>query len=225
MAILGTMPHSQVICCFRMPRHSRKKSLPHRMKRLSISHLPPKLDVTPTVNHTYRYLCSGAGTPTNTTIGELFGALGTTCTVTNTTVTCWYTSVRIVSIRIYPVVGGAGSVSVLWNSPISGVGRDTEPNNMLPGGATMVTDFIAYPPAHSFCGDWMNSSLTNTQTIFTISSPPGSIIDLHVMATNSNVFGPYQRAITTGTLAFPYYLSLDGTTSNRVIPVGLPTTS
>jgi len=193
------------------------------MKDLSLEHLPPKLDVTPTIHHKYRYICTG--TVTNTTIGELFGALGGTCTVGNNTITCWYTSCRILSIRIFPSSGSASSASVLWNSPISGVGRDTEPNSLLPVGVTIATDFLSRPPAHSFCGDWMNSSLVNTQPIFTISCGIGAVIDLDVMATNSNVFGPYQRSVTTATLAFPYYLSLDGATSNHLVPVGLPTTS
>jgi len=191
------------------------------MKDLSLNHLPPKLDVTPTIRHTYRYAATGV--PSNTTIGELFAALGATCTVANSTVTCWYTSIRIHSIKLYDATGSTGTV--LWNSPISGVGRDTEPSTGLPLGITVANSVVCYPPSHSFCGDWMNSSLTSTQPIFTISCVQGSIIDLDVSATNSNVFGPYQRSITTGTLAFPYYLALDGASSNKLLPVGLPTTS
>jgi len=206
-----------------MPRQSRKKkSLSHRMKDLSLEHLPPKLDVTPTIHHKYRYICTGA--VTNTTIGELFGALGGTGNASNQVI-CWYTSVRVLSITIFPSTGTTSSSSVLWNSPISGVGRDSEPNNLLPVGVTMATHFVARPPAHSFCGDWCNTSLVNTQPLFTISCGIGAVIDLDVMATNSNVFGPYIRSVTTSTASFPYYLLLDGVTSNHLVPVGLPTTS
>jgi len=203
-----------------MPRSSKKSS--HK-KHMPPSNLPPKLDVTPTIRHRYRYLASTASSG-STTIGELFGALGSTCTITNSSVTCWYTSVRIHSISLFAPSGTTSGTSVLWNSPIPGIGRDTEPDTYTPSGITVANKLVALPPSHSFAGDWMNSSLTATLSIFTIVCPAGTIIDLDVSATNSNVYGPYQRAVVTGTLAFPYYLALDGVTTNLLAPVGLPTT-
>jgi hypothetical protein len=66
---------------------------------------------------------------------------------------------------------------------------------------------------------------TAAVNLFALSCPIGSIVDLSVSFTLSNIQGALQETVASGSLGNVYYLALDGPSANTYIPLGLPTTS
>jgi len=191
--------------------------------RKMVPSLPPKWDASGHFRRKMRYAASTAGTnAVGVTINDLFGALGGTCTTTNSTLTCWFSSVKINSVCIFMVGGSNGSV--IWNSPTTGIGRDTEPNTSIVSNTTQPHCIKSTPPRASMSGDWINSTLTSTTLLFTCVVPQGAVVDVSIEMTLSNSYTPQQVVIGTGLNGNPYYLALDGPTTNNLRPIDLPTT-
>jgi len=186
---------------------------------------PPTLDISPRITRTYRYVATTAGTNlVGCTAGEIFGALGCTTTTVNSSVTCWFTSFRIHSLCIF--IPGGSTASVIWVGPLIGIGPDTEADSSVLTSITTPNCIKSKPPVWSMASDWINTGTTLTTNIFVLSVPAGALVDLHISATLSNSFGPTSRTVASASpLGAPFYLALDGVTSNNLRPVGLPTTA
>jgi len=191
--------------------------------RQIVPKLPPKWDATGRFSRTMRFVAASAGTNlAQVSCNDVFGALGGTCTTTNSVLTCWFSSFKITSVCVF--LPGGSTASIIWASPTPGIGPDTEPTTAILTNNTIPHCIVSRPPSHSMSDRWVNSAEGGTTLMFTISVPQAAVIDVQVSFTLSNNFTPQSVTIATGTLANPYYLALDGPTTNNMRPVDLPTT-
>jgi hypothetical protein len=191
--------------------------------RQLVPKLPPKWDATGRFSRKMRFVANTAGTNLAlVSANDIFGALGGTCTTTNSVLTCWFSSFRISQVCVF--LPGGSTASIIWASPTPGIGPDTEPTTAILTNNTIPHCIVSKPPTHSMSDRWVNSAETGTTLMFTISVPQSAVIDVQLSFTLSNNFTPQSVTIATGVLASPYYLALDGPTTNNMRPVDLPTT-
>jgi len=188
-----------------------------------VPRLPPKWDATGRFSRKMRFVASTAGTNlAAVSCNDIFAALGGTCTTTNSVLTCWFSSFKISQVCVF--LPGGATASIIWASPTPGIGPDTEPTTAILTNNTIPHCIVSKPPSNSMSDRWVNSVETGTTLMFTISVPQGAVIDIQLAFTLSNNFTPQTTTIATGTLGSPYYLALDGPTTNNMRPVDLPTT-
>jgi hypothetical protein len=60
--------------------------------------------------------------------------------------------------------------------------------------------------------------------MFELACSVGSIVDFTVSFRLSNIVGGTQNTVASAVNSGIYYLALDGPSSNKYVPVGLPTT-
>jgi hypothetical protein len=183
---------------------------------------PPQIQSNVTLSHRFRFV-STSGTATSVTPTTLLGAAGTIGTVVNSRVVPMMESIRVREVSIWTPPasqGAAATCSVLW------VGIANQSNNMEVSDTTVSTATPAhiktFPPRNSLASFWQQASNTS---LFTVTAPSGSIIDVSL----DMIVGDDENNITifvvTATLGATYFLALDGTSTNRFIPVSLTTTS
>jgi len=189
--------------------------------------LPPVLQTTPTLSHTFRFRTVASLTAVGCGLGGVLGALGSICTVTNSKVRTLASSLRVKSITMWLPAGTTGDSAFLdWgNGSFSGFVKDESQLVTVPDGVTVTTALRFVPPAKSLCGDWLNPSTISLSTpLWFVNCPAGTIIDLDVEYTTSNVSQGVDQSVATGVLGLLYYLSLDGAGGNQIVPIGLLTT-
>jgi len=176
--------------------------------------------------HRFRFVDNTGGTYVITP-AFIFGAIGGIVDVVNSSLICWAGSFKIHSIDIYESAQSVTSVSssISWfSSGTLGFNQDQFwTNTSIPYDRPSVVS--SRPPAKSLASDWISSNATLTNGVVGLGVAIGSIVDLVVDFTLLNVATPVALTVTTGTLGGAYYLALDGRASNKIIPVGLPTTS
>jgi len=185
--------------------------------------LPPVLDLTPNVSHVYRFQVASSGSYTITGAG-IAGALGVMA-YGIASVGTWASSFKIRKVTVWPspsssAVSGA---TLAWAAGTISQEKDVLVDRTLPSGVS-VTDSVSFaPPASTLAGMWL-SLLAFSSDIFVIDVESGSIIDLAVSYTLSNSFSTDGIVVASAVVGQPYYLALDGPASNKIVPVGLPTT-
>lgn len=186
--------------------------------------LPPNLQTTPNVSHTYRFQANSSAAVA-ISMANVLGAIGGICTVANSKVNTWASSFRLKSLHIWGApTTSAAKVDVAWSAGESAQVPDEEHDATLPGGIAVTSCLRFEPPARSLAGFWLESS-DSAATLFTMTVPTGSVVDLRLEYRLSNVFPGVQATVAAGTLGTVYYLALDGPSSNTLRPVGLPTTA
>lgn len=203
-----------------MTRRARQNKTPGRRGSTN----PPQIRSNIVLSHIYRYV-SSSGTPTAVTSASIFGALGTICTVANTTVTSWTGSFRIAAVELWgpPASQGAAStVSCEWNIGVAQGGTQEVSDTTC--SVAVNAHVHTTPPRNSLASFWQTPT---TQTMFTLTAPSGTIIDLHVSAImfDEESTGPTPITVTTATLGQTYYLSLDPNATHRYTPISLATTT
>jgi len=115
----------------------------------------------------------------------------------------------------------ATNTQLFWEAGTTGQVPDALDDRSVPEGTTVTGSITFVPPPSSLASQWLSSAAN----VFAVSAPVGSVLDLDVQYTNSNVFGLAAATVVSGTLGSIYYLALDGPSSNSYVPRGLPTTS
>jgi hypothetical protein len=189
--------------------------------------LPPVLEATPRLSHVYRFAAS-ANSSLTITMANLLGAFGGVCTVANSKVQPWASSFRIRSLTIWPAYAASGNYTFVdWVSAgSSGYVPDTASMINIPDGITVTTALRFKPPRGSLAGHWLNPvTISSSAVVFGCTVKIGSVLDLDVEYTLSNISEAGNITVTAGTLGLVYYLALDGPSSNKLVPQGLPTTA
>ncbi len=188
--------------------------------------LPPVIEATPRLSHRFRFGVAGTST-LSITLANLLGALGGICTVANSKVQPWASTVRIKGITIFPSSGTGVYTFINWSSGgSSGYVADTAKNVNIPDGVTVTKALSFRPPRYALASFWLNPvTLSTSAVIFGLTIHVGSILDLDVEYTLSNVVQPGNITVTSATLGNTYYLDLDGPSSHKLIPQGVPTTT
>jgi len=203
-------------------RHVLGLSMPSRGRPGMAGPLPPKLDATPFVSHTFRFSNTAAGNAV-VSFDTLCGALGGICTVANSKVQPWASSIRLKKVTVWPSASSSSvqKVELFWEQGTSGQIRDSSIITDLPEGITVTKAVSFVPPAKSLASDW----LATPANVFAINAPVGSIIDLSIDFTLANIYADGLQTVASATLGNIYYLALDGATANKYVPIGVPTTS
>jgi hypothetical protein len=177
-----------------------------------------------TFGHKYRFR-STSGSVTAITPTSLLCAAGTIGTVTNTTVTSFFSSVRVTRVQIWAPVASQGAVatcSVLWAGSVSPFFQDREISDTSVS-VTKPAFIDATPPRKSLAAFWQTAS---TAVLFSLTAPTGAIIDVTVALTLSDDdTSSATSTVATAVVGTVYYLSLDPNATHLYIPVSLTTTT
>jgi hypothetical protein len=205
----------------RQPKRARKGG----KKKSSSPSLPPPFNSTIKVSHVYRFRCATSVIGAGVSIADIFGAIGGMVTTANSLLTSFASSFRLKKFVAWPPqVAGADLVYINWSSAAAaGFVEDKQIVDTLPDGITVTRAMVARPPANSLLRDWIASAATPANVCY-ITCPAGAIIDMHVEFTVSNCLGTLQNTIATGLLGQVFYLALDGPSTNKLQPFGIPTT-
>jgi hypothetical protein len=151
--------------------------------------------------------------------------LGGICTVVNSVHTAWASAFKVRRITIWPAAGS--DAIVLWGTSTAeqALQRDDEIVNSIPTGITVDRPVSVHPNPDSYMSMWQMTGQNSTDVMFYISAELGSIIDIEGVFTLVNAYVAPNATITAGTLGVTYYLALDGPSSNKAQPLGLPTTA
>lgn len=197
-------------------------------KRSTKVSLPPILQTTVRTNHTFRFRVNSTCNLTPIGLGGVIGAMGVVGK-TATSVVAIHTAARLKSIKVWlPALSSANTFFIDWvGTVIAGITPDMSQETSVPDGVTITGCITCKPPKGSLAREWLNAGTLSSlaQALFTINSPVGAIIDLHVEGCISNTVATQTITVATAAVGTFYYLALDGPSSNKVIPQGLLTTS
>jgi len=199
-------------------QNKRKVANPQEVAR------PPQLNSNVMFSHTFRFLQGGGSSPA-ITVGNLLGIAGAVGTVTNTTVNAICDSVRLNWVKVWtpPASQGASATCSLEWTP-SSFAPTTEVSDTTMSVATPA-HIVARPPRGSQAAFW-NSAGASANTLFTITPPAGSVIDVnatYVLADKTSATLAF--SVATAALGKLYYLALDQTVGSNLVPVSLTTTT
>lgn len=174
------------------------------------------------LRHSFRYV-STSGTATAITPTSLLCSAGTVCTVANFAASSFNGSVKVNQVEMWSPPASQGSnttCSVLW------AGANNSPDREYSDTSVSVAT-PAYvrcpPPPMSLASFWQTAG---TGTLFTLTAPTGTIIDVHVsLILFDDDVSQATASIATGVLGTIYYLSLDPNATHRYTPVSLTTTT
>jgi len=181
--------------------------------------LPPALSLAPRMSRTIRYQNTSASVESVTvaTCAGTIGSIGISAVATQPICS----SLRVSQIKIWPAAGGACSVA--WALESTGFVKDEVTDHSIPTGITTSGGSVFRPPPLSLASFWRNR--TNTDTLFTIESSVGSIVDVTFEFTLPAGFADFaSQVVASAVIGNFYYLALDGPTTNKYVPVVLPTT-
>lgn len=190
--------------------------------------LPRVLNTTPIVRATLRFESTAALVRYAVSVGEVLGACGGICTVANSALTCWATSVRVKTIRIYPPVQGSAILAqpaeVTWIGATGTGQKDNVKDRTIPYGVSIGTMLRTTPPKNTFASMWQAASAASVG-LFELTIEDACIIELDVIYTLANTLATIDRTIASGVLSNAYYLYLDDTGGSTIAPLGRPRTT
>ncbi len=195
-----------------------------RSKRGAAPDLPTKLQTTVEARHVFRFQCQTAPSAQAISVNNILGACGGVCSVVNSKVTSFASSIRVNSVTVWlsPSSTVAVSADVAWVGS-STYSPDEKYDESLPTTVSNTKSAVFRPPSQSLASFWQSSS--GSTTLFTITASAGSIVDLDVSIRLSNSLLPVQTTVAVATIQTVYYLALDGPSTNIIRPLGLPTTA
>jgi hypothetical protein len=190
----------------------------------------PQVVQGPVYSRTLRYTATSAVSQGFTPLA-LLHSLGVMATAT-TTVYPFCESFRLRRVDIYFTANSAsGTVTpqganVNFTTSSASYGnrsREVAATTMSTGEVTCLT---ATPRANEIAGMW-NSGVNDSTTIFNLTCPMNAVVDFHWSFTlNDNEDEPNALTIAgTAAVGLVYYLSPDGVTGHKLVPVGLSSIS
>lgn len=189
--------------------------------------LPPRLDCAP-ANHTIYRFYSHSATGSNCNVGDLSAVIGVLAS-SSTNAYLIASAFRIKSLTVWPAAIAAGSAvsttSVVWLQGVSGLVKDDVFDGSVPAGVTVTRARRYTPPKGSLCSFWISSSVAAGNSLFTLLSPEGSIVDLEMEWVLSNGLSQFPFITTTGMSAgILYYGGLDNPLASgaNYTPLGRP---
>jgi len=185
--------------------------------------LPPSLNLSANVRHTARFKVTTTGSYliTNEMILASLGGIGSS----TTSVASWASAFKMDSVTVWPSpsLSAEDSTSLSWSVGTAFQTPDEVLDLSLPEGVTVTRAIRFVPPKGSLAAFWLNDQTTTD--VMLIKLVAGSVVDLNVNYRLSAAFGANSVTVATAVAGAVYYLALDGPSSNKVVPVSLPTTS
>jgi hypothetical protein len=187
---------------------------------------PPQLQLAHRVSTVLRFQVQAGGSY-SVTVADLAGACGGICSVVNTTVQPWASSIRLKQVTMYPasVSGSADVDNLVWSNGLTAFVKDEVKDTTIPTGITVPQRLTFRPTAKSLLADWIATNGASG-ALFVLTANAGSVVDVHIDYTlTAGLAEPATIHLSAATaLGAIVYLALDGAASNEITPVGLPTT-
>jgi hypothetical protein len=189
--------------------------------------LPPELEITPILGHTFRFRNTADVVSQSFTVGNLIGICGGIGSIVNSTVASIASSVKLRRVTIWPSTEAESGTD--HNPEISfvtayGTTSDRSFNKSVPGGLTVSAPLTAKPKSDTLASMWQNSSASSSTLFYIYDLPKNSVIDVDVSFCLRNAQGGLNFTVTTAVLGASYYLYLDGSSTHIFQPVALPNT-
>ncbi len=191
-----------------------------------IKRQPPPFAPNVFVSHTYRFTNTSATASYPITVKDLIGIHGGICTVVNTTLVLKAISFRLKSVKIWaPVASSGTSVTASISYPPNNIANACNFEMSDTCGTIGEYAYVHFvPPKDTTSSFWWDFS-ASASTIFIISVPAGSIVDVACDFIEADTSAG-AVTVATATLGTVYYLPLDHSNgTNKLIPVGLVSTS
>jgi len=189
--------------------------------------LPPVIQTTPTLSHVFRFRVVSAVSSLAVHVGDIMGIFGNMTTIVNSQVVSFASTFKLRQIVAWPPQNaGSDLVFINWSaSATSGFVKDDQRVMTLPDGITVTGSLTSRPNPKSLASNWISNGVTSSAVLFYVTAPAGAIIDLHAAFTMVNSLNNLAVTVATATpLGAVYYLALDGPSSNKIQPFGLPST-
>jgi hypothetical protein len=208
-----------------MVRRNGLHQLSSKVARLPV--MPPLLLTTPTFDQVLRFTAAASS---SSVCGV--GALATACgglAGSTTAFYPWCSSIRIKSVHIWPsaiaVASAAAVCSLKWaGAAASGYTPEDLKDSSIPAGITITRPGKYGPPVGSLANNWLGQAL-QSDNLFTLQVPEGSVIDVHVLCRMNNTLTPFgSSVVVAATAGLAYWGHLDGTSAN-FSPLSRPTIS
>jgi hypothetical protein len=173
--------------------------------------------------HKFRFVATTAFSGTITS-KQMLAASGVVGSVVNTTAILKNYSVRIKEIEMWTPPasqGAAATCAIEW----LGSGDNYSPSIEISDTSVSVTKpahIRSRPPVNSGAHLWANGG--TTKTFCNLVCPGGTIIDLSLALVENDGEGPITTTVATAVVGASYYLALDHTVSDLLVPVSLTTT-
>jgi len=208
-----------------MVRRNGLHQLSSKVARLPA--MPPELLTTPTFDQVLRFTAN-ASSASSVGVGSLANACGGLAGGT-TAFYPWSSSLRIKSVHVWPsaiaVASAAAVCSLKWAAAAaSGYTPEDLKDSSIPAGISITRPGKYGPPKGSLANNWLGQAL-QSDTIFTLQVPEGSVIDVHVLCRPNNTLTPFGSSVVAGaTAGLAYWGHLDGASANFP-PLSRPTVS
>lgn len=176
--------------------------------------LPPKINLTPKITHTFRYtLDATINNSTILTAKDIAFSFGGVATASNTLQSI-VSSFKVDRISVWPASvassdPGLNLTSITW-APSDGLAQDIVNNDSLPLGVTVTRKDVLRPIKGTDQSFWATGAQSG-QGWLSVVCPIGSILDLTCSYTISSSLTNFGTRTTTLTLTpgYYYYPSLD----------------
>ena len=206
------------------PLEGKRSSMMKGIAKVTPKSLPPTLNFTPVVKQSLMFALTGSVAVENITVAMIAGALGGIAT-SSTVLQPWSSCFRIRKITGWSGGTAAGSaltpVEVDWASGISSIDKDEVQGTATPSGTTQSGAMVFVPPPKSLAGYWINSSVTSSLTVLTMTGQLGTVFVVDVEIVLANNFVPFSAVtIAGGVTGSVYWLALDRSGSNLIRVVG-----
>jgi hypothetical protein len=185
---------------------------------------PPQISSNVRMTHRFRFISSAAVSGITITSDSLMNCAGGIGTVTNSTISLCYESVRLKKVEVWAPPasqGAAATVSVEWlgqNSPSIEISDTTI-------SVSQNAHVVGAPPRTSLAAFWQ--VVGSPQNLFVLTCPTGSVVDFeadYLFVDRSTAAGT-QAGLTTVVIGNVYFLALDSKAGTHVlVPVSLNTT-
>jgi len=199
-----------------------------RTGRMSMNiSIPPPFEATMTLRHRFYFLVEASPSVSAVITDRMIrGACGGICTAANSKVMPWASTIKVNAVDVWPPASTAAGTTadVYWVSTGTEFVKDEEKYRVVPEGVTVTGRMRFTPPPQMLISDWIADAGAATG-VFGVVLLNGTVVVLDVSFTLSNNFVGVTNTVGVGTLSSIYYLALDGPSSNKIVPQGVPTTA
>ncbi len=186
---------------------------------------PPQISSNVRMTHRFRFIASGAVSNKTIDSDGMLAIAGGIGTVTNSTITLCYESVRLKKVEVWAppaTQGSAATVSVEWLGQSSPSIEISDTTISVSHNAHVVGS----PPKSSLASFWQ--VVSSPQNLFILNCPTGSVVDVeaeYLFVDRSTAAGSVP-GLTTVVIGHVYFLALDHVAgTDLLVPVSLNTTT
>jgi len=197
-------------------RHKQKQKQATRVGFIR----PPPFQANFRVKHRYRFQATSAGNSILITRRDLLNL--NVVALTATTSARIFQSVKLNRVEMWAVAGsgtndyGIASVALNW---LSSFGPNTEVSNT--GNAINTAHVSGSPPRSSLASFWSSGGSSESEVLFSLTFTVGTIVDVWVDAVLYDGGGAPSVTVAGATANFMYFLSLDRSSSNFLLPTSV----